>query len=99
MRRRFVLTALSVAVVQAFTAIAALAEAMALGDAREPVPPWLGVFTRVAGFPALPLSDVLAHVLDDLWALGVGYALGGLAWGCLVAGALTLRRRRRMSAG
>jgi hypothetical protein len=92
--RRFLLFVTSIAAMQGALAAGLFGMAGAVSDSGRPLPRWLSVAVSVLGMPGILLSDALQSRLGDRRSIYVGFALGGVVWGCAI-GAITLYVRRR----
>ena len=98
MTRRFVLTVLAVAVAQTLISIVLFSFAFAAADGgKEEL--WLGMLVYPIAGAGMVFWAVLAPWMRDPWSIFAGFALGGIAWGCLVAGVQETVRRHACRGG
>ena len=94
-KRRFILIAVLVAIIQAWVGVTALSSALAIGDGGGHVPWRLTALVYVTSVPGVYLSNALESSLGDPASILVGFGISGLVWGCLIAVAARYWMRRR----
>jgi hypothetical protein len=91
-----VLLFILIAAIQAFLAAGLFGAAAAVADSGSPVPAWLSVTVSVLGTPGIFLSGMLQPRIGNLRSISVGFGIGGVLWGCVIA-LITLYILRRRS--
>src|SRR4051812_24918173 len=82
--RRLIITIACIAVGQTLLALAAFAAAFAIGDGGGAVPGWLYASSYVLAIPGVYLAAMLQEALGDPASSLVGFAIGGILWGCVL---------------
>lgn len=93
-QRRFALVAVLVAIVESLLGVSAFGIAFGSADGGGHVPIWLNVAVDVLAVPGIYLSSALMSGLGDPGSIVVGFGIGGLLWGCVIATVVEFCRGR-----